>query len=105
MNSKIKSYIGFALNKGAVILGADNIKKTKKRPKAVIVCDTASEKTKSEMRFYCGKHGVVLIESRVPAEQLVAKTGVKVFAVSDENLVSAVLHNLDEDFKCVEVSN
>ncbi len=103
MNSKIKAYIGFAINKGAVIYGADNILSAKRKPKLIVICKTASEKTKKEVKYYCSKNGILLLESAVLAEKIVLKAGVKVFALTDENLASAILQNLDKDFKSVEV--
>lgn len=105
MNSKIKSYVGFAINKGDVVLGLDNIKKCKKAPKLVIIASDASEKTKKEAKFCCQKFKAVLIECGKNVEELVEKPGVKVFSMTDNNLIKAILQNLDEDFKCVEVVN
>ena len=105
MNSKIKSYVGFAINKGDVVFGLDNIKKCKKAPKLVIIASDASEKTKKEAKFCCQKFKAVLIECVKNVEELVEKPGVKVFSMTDNNLIKAILQNLDEDFKCVEVVN
>lgn len=105
MNSKIKTYVGFAIKKGDVVLGLDNIKKSKKAPKLVIIASDASEKTKKETKFCCQKINAVLIECGKSVEELVEKPGVKVFAMSDNNLIKAILQNLDEDFMCVEVVN
>ncbi|MBR2371985.1 MAG: hypothetical protein IKA90_03845 [Clostridia bacterium] len=105
MNSKIKSYVGFAINKCDLVLGLDNIKKSKKAPKLVIIASDASEKTKKEAKFCCQKFKAVLIECGKSVEELVEKPGVKVFSMTDNNLIKAILQNLDEDFKCVEVVN
>ncbi len=105
MNSKIKSYVGFAINKGAVIFGLDNILVSKKKLKLVLLCKTASEKSKKEIKHYCAKKEIQLIESAIPVEELVSKKGVKIIALTDENLVKAILQNSDKDFKCVEVVN
>ena len=105
MNSKIKTYVGFAINKGDVVLGLDNIKKCKKFPKLVVIAKDASCKTKKEAKFCCKKFNSTLLECGKPVEELVAKPGVKVFAMSDSNLIKAILQNLDEDFNCVEVVN
>jgi len=105
MNSKIKTYVGFALNKGDVVLGLDNIKKCKKPQKLIVMSFDASDKTKKEIKYCCQKYKSVLIECSKPVEELVAKPGVKVFAMSDNNLIKAIIQNLDEDFKCVEVVN
>lgn len=105
MNSKIKTYVGFAINKGDVVLGLVNIKKCKKYPKLVVISSDASEKTKKEAKFCCQKFKATLIECSSSVEDLVSKPGVKVFAMSDSNLIKAILQNLEEDFKCVEVVN
>lgn len=105
MNFKIKTYVGFAINKGSVIFGADKILVTKKKTKLLLMCNSASEKTKKELKHYSVNKNVKLIECFTPVEELVLKKGVKVIALTDENLVNAILQNLDEDFKCVEVVN
>ena len=105
MNSKIKTYVGFAINKGDVIFGLDKIIVSRRRPNLIMLCKTASEKTKKEIKHYCASKNVKLIECFVPVEELVSKQGVKVIALTDENLVNAILQNSDEDFKCVEVVN
>ena len=64
-----------------------------------------SEKTRKEIKFCCQKNRGTLIECAKSVEELVEKPGVKVFAMSDNNLIKAILQNLEEDFKCVEVVN
>lgn len=71
----------------------------------MIIASDASEKTKKEAKFCCQKFKAVLIECGKNVEELVEKPGVKVFSMTDNNLIKAILQNLDEDFKCVEVVN
>ena len=105
MNSKIKTYVGFAINKGDVIFGLDKILASRKKPKLIMLCKTASEKTTKEVMHYCANKKVKLIECFTPVEDLVSKQGVKIIALTDESLAGAILQNSDEDFKCVEVVN
>ena len=66
MNQKIKTYIGFALKKGSVVFGLDNIRKKPSAICLVLVCETASEKTVKETEFFCRKNKIPLVLFFIP---------------------------------------
>ena len=105
MNQKIKTYIGFALKKGSVVFGLDNIRKKPSAICLVLVCETASEKTVKETEFFCCKNKIPLVLRAVSVAETVGRQGVKILALTDKSLAEAVLRNTDKDFKCVEVVN
>ncbi len=105
MNSKIKTYLGFAVKKGGVVFGLDNIKKRKSSICLVLASTEASEKTIKEVEFFCSKNKIPLVLSALPVGEAVGKPGVKIMALTDKNLAEAVMQNIDKDFKCVEVVN
>lgn len=105
MNLKIKAYVGFAIRKGSVIFGFDNIKKRPAGISLVMICSSVSQKTFKEAEFFCRKNKIALIQSGVPLGELASRQGVKVIGLTDKNLSQAVLRSTDKDFKCVEVVN
>lgn len=102
MNSKIKAYVGFALKKGAVIFGFDNIVKSR-RSRLVLMGADASDKTKQQVAFFCDQKHLPLLQGKTSFEEFFAQKNVKVFSLTDAELARAVLQNSDEDFISVEV--
>ncbi|MCI5819179.1 MAG: hypothetical protein MRZ86_01135 [Acidaminococcus sp.] len=89
---KIVTYLGFAQKAGKVVLGVDNITKKKKRYPLILVCDSASERTKKEILNF---GGTSVFETSNVAE-LANKQGCKVIAVVDENLANAIINELSQ---------
>lgn len=89
---KIVTYLGFAQKAGKVVLGVDNITKKNKRYPLILVCDSASERTKKEILNF---GGTSVFETSNVAE-LANKQGCKVIAVVDENLANAIINELSQ---------
>ncbi len=89
---KIVTYLGFAQKAGKVVMGADNITKKKKRYPLILICDSASERTKKEILNF---GGASVFEVSNVAE-LTNKQGCKVIAVVDENLANAIINELSQ---------
>ena len=100
MNNKIKAYIGFAINKGSVIFGIDNIVKSKLKIKLVLLCKFTQKNTRKEAAEFCEKKNIRLLETAVPLEELASRNGVKVLAITDTNLAQAIIKNSDEEDVC-----
>ena len=71
---KIISYLGFAQKAGKIIYGADNVLKKKKLYPLVIICSSASDRTKKDIASFCGNAPLVEVED---LSSLMNKNGVK----------------------------
>lgn len=102
--SKIETYLGFAIKKRALITGSDSVSRLKKA-NLVVVCATASENAKKEAQGISKKLNCYLIESKIPLEDVTGKLNCKIAAVTDENLASAIVNNLNENFSVISGGN
>jgi len=89
--NKVISYIGFAVKSGAAVIGGDNIEKSKKPLIVVLVCDSASDRLKKNMRRFGGKTEVIAVEN---LEQISKIGGCKALAITDKSLAEAVIQQL-----------
>lgn len=90
---KIISYLGFAQKAGKIIYGIDNLLKRKKGCPLVMVCASASDRTKKDIALYMGESPIIEIED---LSSLLNKNGVKVIAVTDENLREAIINECNK---------
>ena len=90
---KIISYLGFAQKAGKIIYGADNVLKKKKLYPLVIICSSASDRTKKDIASFCGNAPLVEVED---LSSLMNKNGVKVVAVTDFNLAAAIVNECNK---------
>lgn len=90
---KIISYLGFAQKAGKIIYGIDNLLKRKKGYPLVMVCASASDRTKKDIALYMGESPIIEIED---LSSLLNKNGVKVIAVTDENLSAAIINECNK---------
>ncbi len=90
---KIISYLGFAQKAGKIIYGADNVLKKKKLYPLVIICSSASDRTKKDIASFCGNAPLVEVED---LSSLMNKNGVKVVAVTDFNLSEAIVNECNK---------
>ena len=94
---KIISYLGFAQKAGKIIYGADNVLKKKKLYPLVIICSSASDRTKKDIASFCGNAPLVEVED---LSSLMNKNGVKVVAVTDFNLGAAIVNECNKS-RCI----
>lgn len=94
MLNKISSYIGFAIRKGSVVYGIDNITAVRKRQYLIIAC-SSSENTLKKTRAYCEKHNHPLMITTMPLNQLVHKDNCMVIAITDKQLAAAIAAHAD----------
>ncbi len=89
----IGSYLGFAVRSGKIIYGIDNIKKSRKRKYALVLCPTASDNLSEYAAEYSEKYGVPLVKSDRPLEDVIYKRNCKLVALLDANMAKAVTEN------------
>ena len=103
MNSKIYTYLGFAIKSGKAKLGVGAIEFTKGRIPLMLLCDTASDNTKKDALALSKRHGAkLLLVKNVTLEALTNKKNCRLAAVLDESLASAILSVNDDNFVILE---
>lgn len=88
MNSKIETYIGFAIKKGAVVFGCDNIKKCRKKVHLLLATESLSENSLQTLNA-CAENlscNVLQIEDY----GILLKRNCKALAICDKSLAEAI---------------
>lgn len=98
MQSKISSYIGFAVKSGAAVFGADAIERCKKRVCLVIFSSDISERSKRNALALAEKNSAaVMIAEEGGVEAAAHKQNCKLIALTDKNLSEAAIKALEND--------
>lgn len=98
MQSKIDSYIGFAVKSGAAVFGLDALERYKKKVYLVIFSSDMSERSKKSALNLSEKFSAaVIIAAAGGVEKAAHKTNCKLIALTDKNLSEAVIKALEND--------
>ncbi len=92
MNSKIETYIGFAIKKGAAVFGVDNIVRYRKKMYLLVVTESISERSLVAMEECAQAKGLPI--ATVQDYPLLAQRNCKALAICDKSLADAVLNNV-----------
>ena len=93
--SKLASYIGFAIKSGKVIFGYDNLFKSKKLPRSIICCSTLSEKMKNKLISYSNDKKIKLLTlENLILSDIIKRDNCKVLGICDENLSFAIEYEI-----------
>ena len=92
MNSKVETYIGFAIKKGSVIFGCDGIKSSKKRQFLLLYTPTLSYNSLSVLQQVSLRTGCPL--KQIDDYETLEKKNCKALAICDQSLAYAILENL-----------
>lgn len=89
MNSKIETYIGFAIKKGSVVFGCDNISRYRKKVYLLLATKTLSPNSLKVLSTCAEKFGckVKVIEDY----DFLSKKNCKALAICDKSLADAIL--------------
>ena len=99
-NSKLLTYIGFAIKARKVRAGVNAISTLKGGVKVLIICETASENTFNDAVKLANKFNAPLVVSKTyKVEDIIKKEHCKLLAVQDDSLGKAILNNLDSHFQ------
>lgn len=99
MQSKVLSYIGFAIKAGKVRTGVNVARTLKKSAPLIILCGTASENTVEEAKSIAKKlHSKIIVTSGIKVEDIFYKQNCKLAVITDKSLAGAILSNTDEQF-------
>lgn len=98
--NKPYSYIGFAIKARKLRTGINAIGTLGGGVYLIILCHSGEKNAVKEAENLSAKHGVPLILStKRTLESITGKENCKVAAITDENLATAIMNNLGEDFK------
>ena len=92
MNSKVETYIGFAIKKGSVVYGVDNIKVSRKHMHVILHTESISNNSLSVLREASARSGCPL--AQVDEFEILRKKNCKALAICDKSLARAILENL-----------
>lgn len=92
MNGKIETYIGFAIKKGSVVYGCDNIGNYRKRIYLILYTESLSANSLSALEKSAHLRGCPL--RRIDEYAILTKKNCKALAICDKSLSSAILDNL-----------
>ena len=92
MNSKVESYIGFAIRKGSVVFGVDNIVVYKKKMYLVLATKSLSANSVEKLKKYANERNIPFAE--IDDFESLIKKNCKALAICDKSLSDAIVENL-----------
>ncbi len=92
MNNKVETYIGFAIKKGSVVFGCDNIEKYRKKIRLVLYTGNLSDNSLSVLKAVSGEKKCPLI--KIENYDVLVKRNCKALAITDVSLANAIIENL-----------
>lgn len=90
MNSKIETYIGFAIKKGSVVFGCDNIKRYRKKVYLLLATKTLSQNSLEVLSQASERLGCKVLQ--IDDYDFLSKKNCKALAVCDKSLADAILN-------------
>lgn len=94
MNDKIETYIGFAIKKGSIVFGCDNIQKYRKKIYLLLGTKSLSDNSMSVLQSVADKRNCKLL--RIEDYETLSKHNCKALAVCDKSLSDAIINNVKE---------
>lgn len=92
MNSKVETYIGFAIKKGSVVYGCDNICRFRKKIYVILHTESLSENSLSMLKSFSSKNNLPLVQiGEIP---VLLNKNCKALAICDKSLACAIINNL-----------
>lgn len=92
MNSKVETYIGFAIRKGSVVFGCDNIEKYRKKVFLLLATQSLSDNSLQTLNNVASKRNCALL--RIDDYDILTKRNCKALAICDKSLADAIVQNL-----------
>ena len=95
--NKISSYVGFAIKSRNVLIGQSKIKQNRdKQIHCILVCSSASENLVDLAHNVANKQNCEVISVK-SLEDITHKDGIKIIAITDENLGKAIKKNKENE--------
>lgn len=105
-NSKIGSFIGFAIKAKDIVFGLYSIENYKKKIHLLIVCESSKKNTIKNAVNFKNKFNAPLITTKgILLEDVVFKKNCKIIAITNKNLADAILNNLNENYLVFKEEN
>lgn len=92
MNSKVETYIGFAIKKGSVVFGCDNIEKYRKKIYLLLKTKSLSANSAAVLQSVADKRSVKLLQ--IDDYALLVGRNCKALAICDKSLSDAIIASL-----------
>lgn len=92
MNSKVETYIGFAIKKGSVVFGCDNIEKYRKKVYLLLATKSLSSNSLQVLNSVANKRNCNLLV--IDDYDILTKRNCKALAICDKSLSDAIVQNL-----------
>jgi len=95
--NKISSYVGFAIKSRKVLVGQSIIKQNRdKQIYCILLCKSATENLLNLAQNVAKKQNceLIIVES---LEEVTHKDGIKIIAITDENLGKAIINNKENE--------
>ena len=89
--SSFKTYIGFAIKRGAVIKGLDDIVKSRKRIYLILCTSDIMKNSRVKIEDYSNKNEIPIINIEGDVLNELNIGGVKILAITDKNLATAIM--------------
>ena len=89
MNSKIETYIGFAIKKGSVVFGCDNIERYRKKVYLLLATKTLSQNSLKVLNGCAERLGCKVVQ--IDDSEFLSKKNCKALAICDKSLADAIL--------------
>ena len=93
MNGKIETYIGFAIKKGAVVFGCDNMALTRKKLRVILRTKSLSENSVKDLENIAKKRccSIAILDDY----DILQKRNCKALAICDDSLANAIKAQLN----------
>lgn len=88
MNSKIETYIGFAIKKGSVVFGCDNIARSRKKVYLLLATKTLSENSLKVLNACAERFSCEV--KQIEDYEFLARKNCKALAICDKSLADAI---------------
>lgn len=95
METKINSYLGFAIKSRSIVFGQDNLEKYRKKLYLILVCPTANEKMKAFAEYKASECRCKSIVTDKPLSSLVQRDNCKIVGLTNMSLSSAIISCID----------
>ena len=93
MQTKINSYVGFAIKSGNVKYGVENI--VKSRSVVILIDNTLSVSSKDKINVFALKKNIKVYEMRI--EDFYKDKNCKAIGIEDKNLAMAIIKEMEEN--------
>ncbi|MEG1509100.1 MAG: hypothetical protein RR454_01475 [Clostridia bacterium] len=92
INSKVKTYIGFAIKSNKVIWGLDNLLTTKKIPYLIVIDNTLGEVSSRKLQQWLDKNNIPKVEIDEPLAGIFNKQNCKLIGIRNKELANAIIN-------------